>query len=466
MKKVLEGELLSLAHRVLQMKNKDVNNLLKEAKDIYEKLLILKFYQENFEKGLINDVSAEELETRLDAFYAGKTIETNQSYSVETERHQIPTDLIEEDYPIVVEAEKEVVMNHSDEMILDAVQKIAPEIMEDEEEMPSIEVSYHDTFKEDSFVVEKNTTEIEEFLDELEESNEYVFDEEEDDENELVAKNHNHLVNSEFVHEEESLDAEEKGAEEVDVNSSEINISVFTGDNIESNYSYEKDEALNKKDEVEENKLEQGYFTDNTEDFRSLDDNKLVDSNKDENSNVSEIAERDITSHPMQKEDDPFSGFNFMDLDFQRVDQHAKSDEKKEEPRHHPISEVINSQNDLNIEQVDKEEDNNVENAQNTLFNLESTPVREPKISKPTTINDIYNTTIVVGLNDRIAFEKNLFGGSAEDFNRVLSQLNTVSTFEEAKSLIDHLVRPEYNNWEGKEEFEERFMALVEKRFI
>ena len=69
-------------------------------------------------------------------------------------------------------------------------------------------------------------------------------------------------------------------------------------------------------------------------------------------------------------------------------------------------------------------------------------------------------------MNDRIAFERHLFNGSAEDFNRVLSQLNTVSSFDEANSLIDHLVKPEYNNWEGKEEYEERFMTLVEKRFI
>ena len=87
-------------------------------------------------------------------------------------------------------------------------------------------------------------------------------------------------------------------------------------------------------------------------------------------------------------------------------------------------------------------------------------------MSKAKSINDIYNTVITVGLNDRIAFEKNLFGGSSEDFNRVLSQLNTVSTYEEALSLIDHLVKPEYNNWEGKQEYEERFMHIVEKRFI
>ena len=70
-----------------------------------------------------------------------------------------------------------------------------------------------------------------------------------------------------------------------------------------------------------------------------------------------------------------------------------------------------------------------------------------------------------LGLNDRIAFEKNLFGGSADDLNRVISQLNTLNSYDEARNFIDDLVKPDYANWAGKEEYEERFMALVEKRF-
>jgi len=28
------------------------------------------------------------------------------------------------------------------------------------------------------------------------------------------------------------------------------------------------------------------------------------------------------------------------------------------------------------------------------------------------------------------------------------------------------MVKPDHNNWEGKEEYEERFMALIEKKFL
>lgn len=82
------------------------------------------------------------------------------------------------------------------------------------------------------------------------------------------------------------------------------------------------------------------------------------------------------------------------------------------------------------------------------------------------TINDAFNNTIVVGLNDRIAFEKNLFNGNSEDLNRVISQLNTLGSYEEAKDFIEDLVKPDFNNWKDKDEYEQRFMQLVEKRFL
>ena len=87
---------------------------------------------------------------------------------------------------------------------------------------------------------------------------------------------------------------------------------------------------------------------------------------------------------------------------------------------------------------------------------------QEPRISS---LNDRLNKAITFGLNDRIGFEKKLFGGSSDDFNRVVSQLNTFDSFEEAKAFVDDFVKPDYNNWEGAEEFETRFMEIVEKKF-
>ncbi len=80
-------------------------------------------------------------------------------------------------------------------------------------------------------------------------------------------------------------------------------------------------------------------------------------------------------------------------------------------------------------------------------------------------INDSVKQGLNVGLNDRMAFIKHLFDESAEDYARVLSQINTMSSFEEAQNFIKGQVKPDYNYWLQKDMYAERFMALVEKSF-
>jgi hypothetical protein len=72
---------------------------------------------------------------------------------------------------------------------------------------------------------------------------------------------------------------------------------------------------------------------------------------------------------------------------------------------------------------------------------------------------------LTFGLNDKLAFIKHLFDGNSKDFERVLSQINTSETVDEAKILIQDIIKPDYNHWEGKEEFEERFMEIIESKF-
>lgn len=99
-----------------------------------------------------------------------------------------------------------------------------------------------------------------------------------------------------------------------------------------------------------------------------------------------------------------------------------------------------------------------------TSSTVNEVPFHQVPINK--TINDAFNNTIVVALNDRIAFEKNLFGGSSEDLNRVISQLNTLDSYQEALDFIEDLVKPDFNQWKDKEEYEQRFMQLVQQRFL
>lgn len=82
------------------------------------------------------------------------------------------------------------------------------------------------------------------------------------------------------------------------------------------------------------------------------------------------------------------------------------------------------------------------------------------------TLNDkLKGGALQIGLNDKIAFIKHLFDGKNEDYDRVISQLNTTATLEDAKLLIQNIVKPDYNNWEGKEEYEERLLEIVEGKF-
>lgn len=92
-------------------------------------------------------------------------------------------------------------------------------------------------------------------------------------------------------------------------------------------------------------------------------------------------------------------------------------------------------------------------------------PMNKEVAAGSISLNDRMAKGIIIGLNDRIAFMNHLFANSSEDYNRVLSQLMTFDTYQEAKNFIDNMVKPDYNNWEGKEEYADRFMEIVEKRF-
>lgn len=73
--------------------------------------------------------------------------------------------------------------------------------------------------------------------------------------------------------------------------------------------------------------------------------------------------------------------------------------------------------------------------------------------------------SIQVGLNDRIAFVNNLFNFSQTEFNKTLSILNECKTKNEAINYFHQTVKTKYN-WQGKEELEERFLVIIERKFI
>jgi hypothetical protein len=84
--------------------------------------------------------------------------------------------------------------------------------------------------------------------------------------------------------------------------------------------------------------------------------------------------------------------------------------------------------------------------------------------TKPKSLNDKLVSNIQIGLNDRIAFVKNLFEGDQENYNRVISQLNTFKSERDAKTFINTMVKPDYD-WSEQEELETRFMEIIARKF-
>jgi len=81
-------------------------------------------------------------------------------------------------------------------------------------------------------------------------------------------------------------------------------------------------------------------------------------------------------------------------------------------------------------------------------------------------LNDkLVNSSIQIGLNDRIAFVNKLFNFSQSEFNNVLSKLNTFNNKQEALNYIQYQVKPNYN-WAGVEDLEERLILIIERKFL
>jgi len=112
------------------------------------------------------------------------------------------------------------------------------------------------------------------------------------------------------------------------------------------------------------------------------------------------------------------------------------------------------------------------ENFEEITAGFEEFPVFDPvphstiNTSLKKSLNDrLKHGSLNIGLNDKIAFIKHLFDGKNEDYERVLSQINTTHSYIEASRLIKNIVKPDYNNWKGKEIYEERLMEIIQSKF-
>ena len=382
MKKKLEAELISIAHRILKLKNKsELVQLHQESQKLYEKLSVLLFVEENF-AGLQPTIGKSEAYEVLETAFEESQEEVGQEAKVADVTENIDT--------------KEEVQEVKEEEAVEESESENEELaeVESEEETKSEEET-------EEVVSEENNSEEEKVVVGQIELSEEDLDEEEP---------------TVFETEEPTLEeAEEAVDQEVEPKVEEI-------------------ASL----ETEETKEEDDDFMPTFE---------LAFDKKEEES-VEEVAKE--SGHQIIFED--FLGDHYKDLEFVKAEiekkhEHDHDEESKEEVSQEAEVEVAKVEEPIQDEAPKEEE--KVE-----------TPREEPKphVEKVT-------KGITIGLNDRVGFVNHLFGGSNEDFNRVLSQLNTFDTFQDAKNFIEDLVKPDYDEWKGKEDFEERFLEVVENKF-
>jgi hypothetical protein len=390
MKKKLEAELISIAHRILKLKNKsELDQLYFETQKLYEKLAVLKFVEENFAdaKPTIGRAGVEEiLETAFD----------NQAEEAPQPEIAAPAEEVQAAEPVVAQ----------DARAEDKLGEAKPQPdKEDDKDDESDEQKIQEPEKPEEEKLAPDATPIEKEADQvIAEAEEAVADETTD---------------------EPTQDATDEKPEEAPVT--------------EAGIAFEQPEATEEIAAAAPEDIKQ-------EDLFKPSFEWAFDTKADE-----KTEEQPRSQQTSQVAFEDLLGAGYKDPVFVKPEDEA---------------------NAMTKSALDKETDVPAEN--NWLEPKKDViPItrRDDKVpvfkmnAESGTLNDRMAKGITVGLNDRIAFVKNLFNNSNEDYNRVLSQLLTFDTLEQAQDFIDNMVKPDYNNWEGKDEYAQRFMEVVEKKF-
>lgn len=201
-------------------------------------------------------------------------------------------------------------------------------------------------------------------------------------------------------------------------------------------------------------------------------ENNLFDSGKKEENELVHTAEKVKAPEDKKPEETSFSEDEYAPTGMEYNDSEAITEPNTEKikdivaqmpPETRQIDELFEHVQPKNYQKNDMKDIGGVHYDQLPQFE----PVSNNGLhtDKPRSLNDRLKKGIHIGVNDRHAFIKHLFDGSTADYNRVLSQLNTIKSKEEALNFVANMVKPDYNNWEGKEDYESRFLAIVEKKF-
>ena len=103
-----------------------------------------------------------------------------------------------------------------------------------------------------------------------------------------------------------------------------------------------------------------------------------------------------------------------------------------------------------------------ISQSKHTVFDRKET---DENIKPVQSLNDKLGKNAQIGLNDKLAFVQKLFLGSESEYNKVVKHIGELNTMQDAVLYLEQEIKPTYNYWKDKEEYEERFLSLLLKRF-
>jgi len=427
MKKKLEAELISIAHRILKLKNRaHIDQLQAETLKLYEKLSVLKFVEEHF-NGAEPTIGHASAVFSLEEIYDLKEEPVVHGNVVEAEEEKARAEKKAE--PKKENEDKENAGGEGVDTDGDGKAPVA------DAEAPSPKGEQHEAASDDKNEApdtEENIAEEAAPEPEAVEEAETALEEEKEEAQPEVKEETEAHPETKSQPQAEVQDKENGTGEGIDLPSGKPAVSQEEKKYTEEaakpgfEFGFDRAEAPVKQKEI------------SFEDFHDYKEPEFV--------KKSPLTPKGV-EEPGKAEPEPADDWrNWEPAKTAATDQPKAVEQKAEEPK---PAEPVRDWRDWEPAKAEP-----------------TKPVEAPKPAEtPKPVNTGLGRSISLGLNDRIAFEKNLFGGSADDLNRVISQLNTLNSYDEARNFIDDLVKPDYANWAGKEEYEERFMALVEKRF-
>jgi hypothetical protein len=441
MKKKLEAELISIAHRILKLKNRaELDQLQQETLKLYEKISVLRFVEDNFSdvKPTIGYASAEET---LEEIYGMEETPVVHANEQETKEEQ----------------EREEKKAQNEEAQVHKPQDKESQATSDEQEEEADGSEQASEQKEDTEGDEPENGEGVTASSTLEEG----VSEEEKEKTEESGEDVGEKDRPKAEEPQEETRNAQPATEEAVAEEPEVKVQVEKPAEDVKAMEQAAEAVYKKEDEASAEEEEQAI---DAEVITIAPDNKAKV--EDFGVNFEFAFERPAAPEEPQKQKEiTFEDYkDYEEPEFVKKGDEAKAEEltatsqqpQADEPQD-PKPNTQESVRDWRDWEPAKEEEPQATSQQAIA------PAQDPK---PNTQNLNSNSrALSLGLNDRIAFEKNLFGGSGEDLNRVISQLNTFDTYEHAVEFINDMVKPDYNNWQGKEEYEERFMALVEQKF-